>query len=374
MPPRPDPTAAVAKVDAFRGSEPAPTPSAAKAFDLADAARVAVIGLFVLAIFAVLKTTADLVVPMVSAVIVGSVLARIGEMSSRLGVPPLVSGLGLVALTGVVIFVLVDALVEPFVDLFTRAPEMLERVTTALRPMIAPLTSLKTAISRATEGVAGSMPVVVDQKDAADRLSGFVGGLTPALGELLVFFATLAFFVVGRDALRRGAILLFEGRDTRLAVIRIFNAVETALAHYFGTTAMIYVGVGVTTAAIAWAAGLPTPMLWGAMTFLASFIPYIGAALIALSLAAGGLVTHDATLFALLPAIAFAVVHLVSENLIIPAILGRRFEINPFTVFVAIVFWTWLWGAMGAVLAVPLLLVATTIHDEFGASPPTLPG
>lgn len=374
MPPRPEPTAAVTEIDGAHGVAPAPKPVAGLAFDLADAARVAVVGLFVLAVFAVLKTAAELVVPMVAAVIVGSVLARVGEMSSRLGVPPLVSGLGLVALTGVVIFVLVDALVEPFVDLFHRAPEMLERVTAALRPLTAPLTSLKTAMSRATEAGATSPPVVVDRTDVADRLSDFVGGLTPALGELLVFFATLAFFVVGRNALRRGVILLFEGRDTRLAVIRIFNAVEAALAHYFGTTAMIYAGVGVTTAAIAWGAGLPTPALWGAMTFLASFIPFIGAGMIALSLAAGGLVTHDATLFALLPSIAFVVVHLVSENLIIPAILGRRFEINPFTVFLAIVFWTWLWGAMGAVLAVPLLLVATTIHDEFGTSPPNLPG
>ena len=62
------------------------------------------------------------------------------------------------------------------------------------------------------------------------------------------------------------------------------------------------------------------------------------------------------------------------KNLLIPSILGRRFEINPFIVFLAIVFWTWLWGAMGAVLAVPLLLITTTIRDEFRASSPDLPG
>lgn len=353
------------------------TPAAST--DLVAAARLATIGLFVLALLAVLKVTADLVVPLVAAIIVGSVLTRIGERGARLGIPPLVSGLALVALTGVVAVVLVDSLVDPFVDLFHRAPAMLERVATALKPLTAPLRALKAATTAATTpaaapGATETTPIVVGEKDATDLVSGFVSGLTPALGELLVFFATLAFFVVGRDALRRGVILAFEGRETRLSVIRIVGAVEAALALYFGTTATIYLAVGATTALIAWIAGLPAPLLWGGLTFLASFIPFVGAAAITISLAAGGLVSHDGFLFALLPAGAFLAVHLVSENLVIPAILGRRFAINPFLVFLVIVFFTWLWGAIGAVLAVPLLLVATTIHDEFRPLPPDLPG
>lgn len=359
-----------------------PEPPASRAFapfpptgsgDLAVVAHLAIIGLFLLALLAVLKVTAELVVPVVAAVIVGSVLTRIGDRAARLGLPPLVTGLLLVALTGLVAVVLVDALIDPFVDLFHRAPAMLERVTAALRPLTAPLRALKAATAPTAAGGAEAVPVVVGEKDTTDLVSGFVSGLTPALGELLVFFATLAFFVVGRDALRRGVILAFEGRETRLSVIRIVGAVEAALALYFGTTATIYVAVGATTALIAWVAGLPTPPLWGALTFLASFIPFVGAAAITLALAAGGLVSHDGFLLALWPAGGFLAVHLVSENLIIPAILGRRFAINPFVVFLAIVFFTWLWGAMGAVLAVPLLLVATTIRDEFRSLPPELP-
>ena len=60
-------------------------------------------------------------------------------------------------------------------------------------------------------------------------------------------------------------------------------------------------------------------------------------------------------------------VHLTCENAVVPAVLGRRFEINPFLVFVAIIFWTWMWGAIGAVLAVPLLLIARTVRAELTA-------
>jgi len=70
-------------------------------------------------------------------------------------------------------------------------------------------------------------------------------------------------------------------------------------------------------------------------------------------------------------------VHAVMENLVTPAVMGRRLEINPFIVFVAIVFWTWMWGAVGAVLAVPLSLIAMTIAGELlprGRIQPKLPG
>jgi predicted PurR-regulated permease PerM len=65
-----------------------------------------------------------------------------------------------------------------------------------------------------------------------------------------------------------------------------------------------------------------------------------------------------------MPAAAFFTVHLVTENLIFPAVMGRRLEINAFIVFLAIIFWTWMWGAVGAMLALPLSLIVMTIAEE----------
>ncbi len=86
--------------------------------------------------------------------------------------------------------------------------------------------------------------------------------------------------------------------------------------------------------------------------------------------------THDGILVALAPSFAFFVLHLVMENLVTPSIMGRRLEINPFIVFVAIIFWTWMWGAVGAMLALPLCLIAMTIFDELTVveEGPRLPG
>lgn len=339
----------------------------------------AIVGLFVFALLVALHVASALVVPMGAAVIFGSVIAHAGDRAQKVGVPPLVAGMGLVAATGVGLFLLGNALAEAFSGLADRLPQIAARIEGLVSGVLGPLGALENRLlgggsivdgSRTTTGL-GKIASAID----FSSVSSLVAGLTPALGEVLIFLATLVFFVAGRATLRRQAILSFGDRDRRLAAIRVFNAGEAALATYFGTTSIIYLGVGLVTALIAASAGLPNPVLWGVFTLLASFVPFLGPAIVTFALLSAGLLAHDSALVALSPAVAFLVVHLVVENAVIPSVLGRRFEINPFVVFVAIVFWTWMWGPMGAILAVPLLLLARTVRNVIEeGSGPELPG
>jgi predicted PurR-regulated permease PerM len=206
---------------------------------------------------------------------------------------------------------------------------------------------------------------------------GFIAaGVTPAFIQTLIFLAALGLFLVGRSHLRKTIILAFATRDRRLAAIRIMNATENAIGFYFSTASLIYVALGTITTVIAFAGGLTVAPLWGLFAFVSSFIPYLGVTAMTIALLCAGLMTHDALLLALAPAAAFFMLHLVMENLVTPAILGRRLEINPFLIFLAIIFWTWMWGAVGAMLALPLCLIAMTIFNEVRTSSPErqLPG
>jgi len=331
--------------------------------------QLALCGIFVIALFAVMKLMAGLLLPIVAAIIVGSVLSRIGDRLSGLGAPRLVVGLGLVAVTGLVIFVLVDALLDPLSNLITQAPSMLATLVNAIGPLLEPITVLKNALH--LDGPGPASPGI--NIDYAQWFSAFLGGLTPALGEFFVFFASLAFFVIGRVAVRRKMIMAWHTRKFRLSALRVINAIEEALELYFGTIAIIYSCVGVLTGVIAYVCGLSSPALWGALAFVLSFIPYFGAALITLALAAGGVVVNKTLGWGLAPALGFVGVHLVSENAVMPMFLGRRLEINPFIVFISIIFWAWMWGPVGAMMAVPLLLIGETIFAELRANPPALP-
>lgn len=359
-----------------RTSRPAPPPADApppQADDGGTRRRLgygeqAAIGLFVIAAFAVMKLMDSLLVPMLAAIILGSLIARGGDGLAKIGVPPMLAGLGLVVVACIAAFLMIDALIEPLSALIAQVPAMVGKLSATVAPLMEPVNALKDKLAGmmqpAKAGAGAAAPMVVSTGNEAEWLTGLLVGLTPALGEFFIFFTTLAFFVAGRVSLRRAMIRSWGDRAKRLAAIRILNAVDEALVRYFGAAALIYAGVALATGSIAFAAGLTSPVLWGVLTFTASFIPYFGAALITLALAAGGLMVHDGLITALIPAAGFLVIHVVAENLVVPAFLGRRLDLNPFVVFVSILFWSWMWGPFGAVLAVPLLIVADTIRCE----------
>jgi predicted PurR-regulated permease PerM len=332
-------------------------------------AELSEIGLFVLVLLVALHAAASLVVPMVAAIIVGSVIAHVGDRGQRIGISPMVAGLVLTALLGVSMFLLIEAIAQPISTLVERLPQVLPRLAAAFGNILTPFTTLQARLtggSSLPDGGVASLEKMLGSLDLG-VVASFLGGLTPALGEFLIFLATLVFYVAGRAQLRRQSILAFGGREERLAAIRIFNATEASLTRYFGTTSVIYACVGLVTGLIAVVAGLPAPILWGLFAFAMSFVPFLGPAVVSLTIASGGVLLDYGLLSVLWPVGAFMTVHLVCENAVVPAVLGRRFEINPFLVFVSIIFGTWMWGAIGAVLAVPLLLIARTIRGELKA-------
>jgi predicted PurR-regulated permease PerM len=174
---------------------------------------------------------------------------------------------------------------------------------------------------------------------------------------------SLVLFLASRLPMRRALIRGFSRRDRRLKAIRMFNAVESALGHYFATALVVYALFGAVAGIIAWIGGLGSPLLWAVAAFLLSFIPFLGIASVTLAMIVGGVLAHESLLIGLLPAIIFFAVDGVLENLLIPAAMGRRLEMNAFMLFIAIVFWTWLWGAVGAMLAVPLTLIGMTLYS-----------
>jgi len=320
-------------------------------------ALYAAIGLFILAFLAALQVAADIVVPVFSAVVAGAILARIIDRLVGLGFPPALAGFGVVVVAIALAVLMINALIDPFSAFVARAPDMIDALMRMAAPILGPLGHLK----RALFSSAGANEAAPALGNGAEWIAAFLGRLTPALGELLVFFATLAFFVAGRASLRKQVVLAMPAREARLKALRGFDAVEDALALYFGATTLVYLGVGVATTAIAFACGLSNPWLWGAMTFVAAYIPYLGVALITASLAASGLLTHPHSFFALVPAAAYLAVHSATELFVIPTLLGRRHNVNPFLIFISIVFWSWMWGPVGAILATPLLLTIQSL-------------
>jgi predicted PurR-regulated permease PerM len=153
------------------------------------------------------------------------------------------------------------------------------------------------------------------------------------------------------------------------------NDMEHHLTSYLSVVAVINFVVGLGAAAIAFAVGLPSPIAWGVLAFVLNFIPYIGALIMEVVLLAVGLVTFPTLTNALIAPVLYFAFTTLEGHFITPSIMGRRLTLIPLAVFLALVFWTWLWGPAGAFLAVPLLIVSVVaIQHLFLREEQVLPG
>jgi predicted PurR-regulated permease PerM len=198
--------------------------------------------------------------------------------------------------------------------------------------------------------------------------------VTPAIGQTLIFFGTLFFMLLGRSQLRQVLVAFFDERAARLRTLKIMNDIEHNLTGYLSVVALINIAVGICGGAAAWVAGLPDPVAWAVLGFILNFIPYIGALIMEAALFVVGLVTFPTLTHALVAPMIFLALATLEGHFITPSIMGRRLTLNPLIVFLSLVFWTWLWGPVGAFLAVPLLIVALVVANHlFPEEEPELP-
>jgi predicted PurR-regulated permease PerM len=198
--------------------------------------------------------------------------------------------------------------------------------------------------------------------------------LSPTFTEFLLFFVTLILFIASWRDLRRALIMNFGDHDARLRTLRIINEIEVHLGNYLLTVSLINIGVGVGAGIICALTGMPNPAGLGALAAALNFIPIIGPVAMFVVLVVVGLVAFPTLSGGLMAALAFGGLTFLEGHFVTPTIIGRRLELNALAVFIALAFWTWLWGPMGAFLASPLLIVALILKDHLApADSPQLP-
>lgn len=334
---------------------------APRRYGLDIAAAWAAIGIFAIMAMAVVYLMAPILIPLSLAVVTGLIFGVAAEKLTDLGIPPLPTALLLAGAFGFGVFFIAGLLADPITQLAANAPDLVRGAYDRITPLFSRLGWLNISPQTFESGQMSMEKVLENTGSILGILSA---SLTPALLQGMIFFAALVLFLSARLKLRQMLIMAFPRRGQRLAAIRVMNAIDSALGYYFATAALVYGALGVVTALITWGGGLAMPVLWGLFAFLSSFVPFLGVTLMTIALATAGLLTHETLVMGLLPALAFFLVHLAMENLVMPAVMGKRLEVNAFIIFTAIIFWTWMWGAAGAMLALPLSIIGMTIADE----------
>lgn len=329
--------------------------------------QAAIIGLFIIALVALLYFARAILLPVISAVVVGAMLGPVEKRAAGYRIPAwLFATIILLLMLAIVQFAML-ALSASIMDWVERAPEFAATIMAKLQVFernIAAFRNLQTLAG-------GDASVKFNVADFARQAFVF---LTPAIGELLVFFATTFFYLLSRNDLRHHFVLLFSDPEDRLRALRVINEIEDRLTRYVTTVTVINLALGLITAAGAWLLGFPNPLVLGTLAFACNYIPYVGPALVVVVLAAVGLVSFPTLEYAALPPALFVGLTTLEGHFITPKIVGGGLTLSPLAVVLGLTFWTWLWGPVGAFLSVPFLIIGVAIFDNVARQEKELPG
>ena len=322
------------------------------------------VGLF-LALPFVLSIGSVVFLPVTAAVLLTVLLAPLADRLSSWGVPnTLASVLALVIFVAIVVLAF-SAILQPAFSLFDRLPELIEQIGSRYREMQEEFAWLANANERLADLVGGSGATEVTL--AGPSVFQQVAISAPVLLlEVMLTFLMAFFMVEARGRLRRNILFGRTSFGTSVKAARVLREVQDRVAAYILTVAWINLGVGIVVALGAWAMGLPAPIMWGGLATLLNFIPYVGPLAMTGLLVLFSLGTADSVFLGMIPAVAYITLHVFEANAITPAILGRRFTMNPVMILLAFSYFTWIWGAIGALLSVPLLLMLTAFFDHVG--------
>jgi len=308
---------------------------------------------------------ASFLLPIMVAGMLALLLAPAVGALVRLRIPqPLGAGvvlLGVLAFLGVV-GMHVTAPVQKWID---TAPQQLKRLEQKIDTLMRPVAAMREATEKVTE-IAKKDPspgqpreVVVEKAAAGTALNLTIDSVVTVLSAIMLLY----FLLASGDLLLRKLVVLMPEREDKRRTIDILRTIQKEIGSYFATITLVNIALGTVSGLALWALGMPTPVVWGAAIALLNFLPYIGPLIITVLLTGVAALTFETPFDILAPAGTFLLLNFIEDQLILPFVLGKHFSVNPVVIFVWVLFWAWMWGIGGLLLAVPLL-VAVRICAE----------
>jgi predicted PurR-regulated permease PerM len=324
-------------------------------------APASLVVLAVLAVGYTLWATQDLILPVLLAMFFALVGNPIIRVLQRIRIPRFIAALAVLC-SGLALAVLLgQQLVQPASEWVREAPRELRSLAPKLQKLAKPMQDANKAaenIARAAGGESTSRPVQVVRTEVNDPYR--VLTTTPRLitSILAVVLLTFFFMVYGQD-LQRHAIALLPDRQKKRVTVEILHTIETEVSRYVLTISVINAVVGLVFATclhLALDLPLDQALLWGTLAAILNFAPYVGPLIGIVAMLLMGFSSFDDPVQSLLPAAIYLGLHTLEGQIVTPIVLGKRMALSPLILILALMVFGWIWGIIGLLLAVPMLV------------------
>lgn len=329
---------------------------------------------------------ADIFVPILLALVITTVLRPVVRRLEAMRIPAPV-GAATVVLSGIALLWGVGYALTPAVAGFVKTlPEVAATAGAKLRTLPRPLDRIGVMITSATEEIqqpADSGTAAPQHKSTRSRpapaASSPSSGLTSAVPILGEVFGTAAgmvsgilattllvlFFLASGDQVRRRMLARAKNSPLARGLLDVMDELQSVVSRYLSLLALINLVQGTVIAVAMAIIGMPAPLVWGAMAFVAEFFPYLGSATMVILLTLVGLASNGGEHVLIAPLIYIAVAT-IQNSVVSPVTYGRYLKLSPPAILVSVMIWWLIWGVLGAFLAVPILALVRIVCDRQG--------
>jgi predicted PurR-regulated permease PerM len=346
---------------------PEPAPDAQVDAKLSGAPGFAVKGLFILALFYTFYFARSLLLPIVLALLLSLILSPAVRALKRMLIPEPVGAAAVVAgLTAVLVWGLVQ-LFEPASDWLAKMPkiaEQVERKLSTVRKSMEHVTNAAAKVEELTTVEAETKrpaQVIARPPSLVSRVLSGTQNVVIAAGATAVL---LFFILASGDLFMRKLVRVLPTLEDKKKAVAVARTIQSAIAQYLFTITCINVGLGVATAAVLHLLGMPNAILWGVMVALFNYVPYIGPAVSGTVLTVVAFLTFEHMNDVLLVPAAYFALETIEGQFITPILTGRSLTLNPVMIFLSMLLWGWIWGVIGALMAVPILMTLKIFCDH----------
>lgn len=327
-------------------------------------------GILILAVFYTLYFAASLLIPIAIAILLNVVFAPVSRSLLKRHIPaPLSAAIIVILLMGTIAFSIV-MLSNPVTDWVDRLPNVAWKIESKLHDILRPVESVKEITTQVDDIASAATAEDTNKADSTVEIKGpslsdqFFDSFQIIVLQLGVVAALLFFLLASGDLFKERFMAMVPGLKGKKQVLTIMQKIEKEASIYLLTMCSINLVLGTAIGLTLWFVGIPNAVLWGFMAFVLNFIPYVGAIVGTGIVFMVALLSQDSLTITIAVPLIYIGLSIAEGQLFTPMIVGRKLAINPVIVFVFVLFWGWLWGVSGAVMAVPILVIFRALCDN----------
>ena len=326
---------------------------------------IALMGLFIIASFYTLYFTRALILPLILALLLNFLLRPVVRVLKKVKIPELAgAALVLMALLGTAGYGVIK-LSGPAAEWIDKAPRTLRQIEGKVGFLHKPAKGVNQAVEELKKirsmGAEKKPEVEIKPPGITDA---FLTGTREVIVKSSIMFILLYFLLASGDLFLRKFIKLSPKLQKKKQIVKITRDLEHHISRYLYTVTAINVFMGLFLGIAMYLIGMPNPLLWGVMAGFLVFLPYIGPLIGISILTIVAFLTFDSIGRVMLVPAIYIALEALQGYIITPMVLGLRFTLNPVVIFLWLIFWGWMWGIIGALLAFPMLTVFKILCDH----------